>query len=55
MAINDELKIGLEHQRLDTLTEEIRNNGKRTTGGFLIGSLVIASSLVTVFSGPEAC
>ncbi len=54
MAINDELKIGLEHHRLDALTDEIRNNGKRTAGGFLIGSLVLASSLVTVFSGPEA-
>ena len=53
MAVNDELRVGFVHHRLDILSEEIERTGRRISYGFIIGSLVVGSSMITLFSAED--
>ena len=53
MAVNEELKLGFVHHGLETLTDEINRTGKKISYGFVIGALVVGSSLITAFA-PES-
>jgi len=53
-ALREELRIGFVHHRLENVTEELKNAGKRIGGGIIVASLVIGASMVAVYSGPEA-
>ncbi|MEK7773933.1 MAG: 2-polyprenylphenol 6-hydroxylase [Deltaproteobacteria bacterium] len=53
MALKEELKIGFVHHRLDPVTRELQNAGIRIGGGFVVGAIVIAASVVAVFSGED--
>ncbi|MBI5599263.1 MAG: 2-polyprenylphenol 6-hydroxylase [Deltaproteobacteria bacterium] len=50
-ALKDDLKIGFVHHRLETLSDEVSSAGRRLTAGLAFSSIVIASSLLAVFSG----
>lgn len=52
-ALREELRIGFVHHRLETVTEELKNTGKRIGGGIIIASLIIGASMVAVYSGAE--
>ncbi|MBI5588441.1 MAG: 2-polyprenylphenol 6-hydroxylase [Deltaproteobacteria bacterium] len=53
-TLKEELKVGFVHHRLDPLTDEINRAGKRIGAGFIIGALVIAASIYSVFAPPWA-
>ncbi|MBI2413672.1 MAG: 2-polyprenylphenol 6-hydroxylase [Deltaproteobacteria bacterium] len=53
-ALREELRIGFVHHRLENVTEELKNTGKRIGGGIIVASLVIGGSMVAVYSGAEA-
>ncbi len=53
-ALREELRIGFVHHRLENVTEELKNVGKRISGGIIVASLVVGGSMVAVYSGPEA-
>lgn len=52
-AVKEELKIGFVHHRLEAVTGEIEAAGRRIGGGFIIASIVAASTLFAIFSGKE--
>jgi ubiquinone biosynthesis protein len=49
-TLRDELKVGFVHHRLEGLGKEIQSAGKNIAGGLIVSSLVIASSLIAIFS-----
>ncbi len=53
-TLKEELKVGFVHHRLDPLTDEINRAGKRIGAGFIIGALVVAASIYSVFAPPWA-
>ncbi|MDP2689555.1 MAG: AarF/UbiB family protein, partial [Deltaproteobacteria bacterium] len=48
-TLGEELKIGFIHHRLETVTAEIERAGRRIGGGFIVGSLILASAVAAVF------
>ncbi len=48
--LEDDVKVGFVHHKLDTLTREIDNLGQRVAIALIIASLVIGSALVVVSS-----
>lgn len=46
----NELKIGFVHHRLDIIANGMEGAGRRIGNGFLAGSLVIAATLVTIYT-----
>jgi len=48
--LDDEVKVGFVHHRLDTLTGEINSHGRRISAGLIIGALILGSSLLLAFS-----
>ncbi|GMR04136.1 MAG: AarF/ABC1/UbiB kinase family protein [Thermodesulfobacteriota bacterium] len=50
-ALKDEIRIGFVHHRLDEVAAGLDSAGRRVAGGFLAGSIVVASALVAVFAG----
>ncbi|MBI1911027.1 MAG: 2-polyprenylphenol 6-hydroxylase [Deltaproteobacteria bacterium] len=52
-AIKDEFKIGFVHHRLETVSNELETAGRRIGGGLIVASVVLASSLIAVFSKGE--
>ncbi|MEE9591538.1 MAG: 2-polyprenylphenol 6-hydroxylase [Thermodesulfobacteriota bacterium] len=48
--LEDDVKVGFVHHKLDTLTKEIDNLGQRVAIALIIASLVIGSALVVVSS-----
>jgi len=53
-TLKEELKVGFVHHRLDPLTEEIKRAGKRIAAGFVMGALIVAASVYSVFAPPWA-
>lgn len=53
-TLREELRIGFIHHRLEPLTNEINQAGRRTGGGIIVGALVIAATLAAALSGEEA-
>lgn len=53
-TLKEELKVGFVHHRLDPLTDEINRAGKRIGAGFIIGALIVAASIYSVFAPPWA-
>jgi ubiquinone biosynthesis protein len=53
-TLKEELKVGFVHYRLDPLTDEINRAGKRIGAGFIIGALIVAASVYSVFAPPWA-
>lgn len=47
-TLNEELKIGFVHHRLDVLSDEIGNLGYRIANGMIIAALVIGASLLAI-------
>jgi len=52
-TLKDELKIGFIHHGIDGLSGEIAASGRSITGGLVLGALIIASALITVFAGED--
>ncbi|MBI5810902.1 MAG: 2-polyprenylphenol 6-hydroxylase [Deltaproteobacteria bacterium] len=53
-ALNDDLKIGFVHHRLDPVADALAGAGRRIAGGVVAASVIIASALIAVFSPKEA-
>ena len=51
-TLREEIRIGFVHHRLETVTDELENAGRRIGGGIIVASLVLAASVVSVLS-PE--
>ena len=52
-TLREEIRIGFVHHRLETVTDELENAGRRIGGGIIVASLVLAASVVSVLSsGP---
>ena len=51
-TLNDELKVGFVHHRLDGLTREIKGAGRRIGGGFIVAVLV-GCGFITAMAGSE--
>ena len=49
-ALDDDVKIGFVHHRLETLTDEIHTLGRRVTAGLIVAALILGSSLLLAFS-----
>ncbi len=49
-TLRENLKIGVVHHNLDSLTGEVERAGKRVFGGLVIGALILASSIFAAFS-----
>ncbi|OGQ67626.1 MAG: hypothetical protein A3F88_03650, partial [Deltaproteobacteria bacterium RIFCSPLOWO2_12_FULL_42_16] len=47
-TLNEELKIGFVHHKLDVLSDEIGNLGYRIANGMIIAALVIGASLLAI-------
>ncbi|MEK7842455.1 MAG: hypothetical protein AAB197_07250, partial [Deltaproteobacteria bacterium] len=47
-TLNEELKIGFVHHRLETLSEEINILGQRFAMGMIIAALIIGSSFIAM-------
>jgi len=52
-TLREEIRIGFVHHKLETVTDELENAGRRIGGGIIVASLVLAASVVSVLSnGP---
>ncbi|CAG1066318.1 aarF domain-containing kinase [uncultured bacterium] len=52
-TLREEIRIGFVHHRLETVTDELENAGRRIGGGIIVASLVMGASIVAVLSqGP---
>jgi ubiquinone biosynthesis protein len=49
-TLREEIRIGFVHHRLETVTDELENAGRRIGGGIIVASLVLAASVVSVLS-----
>ncbi|MFQ5328898.1 MAG: 2-polyprenylphenol 6-hydroxylase [Thermodesulfobacteriota bacterium] len=49
-ALDDDVKIGFVHHRLENLTDEIHTLGKRVTAGLIVAALILGSSLLLAFA-----
>lgn len=49
-ALDDDVKIGFVHHRLESLTDEIHTLGRRVTAGLIVAALILGSSLLLAFS-----
>jgi len=49
-TLREDIKIGFVHHRLEEVTNELENAGRRIGGGIVVAALVIGASLVAVFS-----
>ena len=53
-TLREDIKIGFVHHRLEEVTAELDNAGRRIGGGIIVAALVIGASLVAVFSKDAA-
>lgn len=51
--LREDLRIGFIHHKLDPLANEIDNAGKMVAYGFIVSSLILGSTIIGVFAGPE--
>jgi ubiquinone biosynthesis protein len=49
-AVEDELKIGFVHYRLETVADELARAGRRISTGIIVAALLVGASIVSVFS-----
>jgi ubiquinone biosynthesis protein len=49
-ALDDDVKIGFVHHRLETLTSEIHTLGRRVAAGLIVAALILGSSLLLALS-----
>lgn len=49
-TLREEIRIGFIHHRLEPVTEELENAGRRIGGGIIVASLVMGASIVAVLS-----
>ncbi|VAW39007.1 Ubiquinone biosynthesis regulatory protein kinase UbiB [hydrothermal vent metagenome] len=50
-TLKDELKIGFIHHGIDGLSGEIAATGRSITGGLVLASVILSSTLIAVFAG----
>lgn len=53
-ALSEELKIGFVHHRLDPVTDELNNAGRRIGGAGIAASLILSATLAAVFYDKDA-
>jgi ubiquinone biosynthesis protein len=52
-AVEDELKIGFVHYRLETIGDELARAGRRISTGIIVAALLVGASIVSVFSSAD--
>jgi len=53
-TLDDGLKVGFVHHRLEGLVDGIEGAGKKVAAGIVVASLVMAGALMTAFSTPQS-
>ncbi|HHL39810.1 MAG TPA: 2-polyprenylphenol 6-hydroxylase [Deltaproteobacteria bacterium] len=53
-AVDEELRIGFVHHRLEGLSDEIGGAGRRIEKGLVTAALLVGAFMAGVFSGPDA-